>query len=63
MIAKIETTEAIGNFVSIVDTADGVILNREKIDILLDHAKEKKYTKNDLIRLSHLHGKPVIISA
>ncbi len=63
VIAKIETTEAIENFVSIVEAADGVILNREKIDILLQHNKEISYTKNDLICLAHIHGKPIIISA
>lgn len=62
VIAKIETTEAIENFVSIVDASDGVILNREKISILLRHTQTKT-TKDELIRLAHIHGKPVIISA
>lgn len=62
VIAKIETVEAIENYVSILDAADGIILNREKIDILLGHT-DLTITKNDLISLAHLYGKPVIISA
>lgn len=62
VIAKIETTEAIENFVSIVEAGDGVILNREKVDILLKHTQTST-SKNELIRLAHIHGKPVIISA
>lgn len=62
VIAKIETTDAIENFVSIVEVADGIILNREKITILLQHM-QSSITKNELIRLAHLYGKPVIISA
>jgi len=62
VIAKIETTEAIENFVSIVQDADGVIINREKVDILLKHTQTPT-SKNELIRLAHIHGKPIIISA
>lgn len=62
VIAKIETTEAIENFASIVDEADGIILNRSKISILLQHTATPT-TKEDLIRLAHIYGKPIIISA
>lgn len=62
VIAKIETTEAIENFASIVTTADGIILNRDKINILLNHA-QLPTTKEDLIRLAHINGKPIIINA
>lgn len=62
IIAKIETTEAIENFQSIVMDSDGVMLSREKLRILIgEQTHEQK--KAELIRQAHFLGKPILMSA
>ena len=62
VIAKIETAEALDNYVSILDVSDGVMISREKIAILSPFSVSKPH-KNDLIRLANIHWKPIIMSA
>lgn len=60
IIAKIETREAIENIEEIVEGCDGIIISREKLNVLVDK-DDVHETKLKMIRLCNLYGKPAIM--
>lgn len=60
MISKLETKESIENIEEIIEASDGIIINRDKLSVLLD-GKDIQETKQRIIELSNRYGKPVIV--
>lgn len=60
MIAKLETRESIENIEEIIQWADGIIINRNKLKLLLQWESINE-TKQTIINLCNRYGKPVII--
>jgi len=59
IIAKIETLDALKNLKSIINAADGIIINMKKLLILTDDKKAEKYME-EAIKRCHTIGKPII---
>lgn len=59
VIAKIETIDSIKNLKSIIEAADGIIINWKKLNILLDDKKAEKL-KEDAIKYCNTIGRPLI---
>jgi len=59
-IAKLETKESIENIEEIIEAADGIIINRDKLAVLLE-GEDITETKQTIINLCNRYWKPVII--
>lgn len=62
VVAKIETREAINNIEQIIQSSDGIQINRVKLGILVGD-KNLTATKEEIVRLCNKYGKPVIVAA
>lgn len=61
VIAKLETVEALADPTSIIQEADGIILNEKKLRILLEDQTAVDKKKKEIMHLCHTIGKPVSI--
>ena len=61
IIAKIETPEAIQNIEDIVKYADGIVIDRKKLTLLVGEQKTER-TKKEIIHYCHVYGKPIIMT-
>ena len=61
VIAKIETVEALEDSQSLIEEADGIIMNEKKLLILLWDKKKVDAKKEEIMLLCHTIWKPVVI--
>ncbi len=61
IIAKLETKEALENIQDIIEISDGVIINREKLKVLVDNT-DIEDVKTNIINMSNRYWKPSIIT-